>query len=199
MGLSYKNDYRYAGSRLRDSIVSHNGLPVYVMSVDNDGLCRLYNTEVYGERDYGYVPLDELDLTPINLGYVNADLYGFGEKRAYFIQRTPKRRDWRQGLRETSLIIDGEGSRAGVAKLLSCLTQTMKGDYPSIDDACSMLDKGSPIVAFSRKFAISSDGALMYKRHKVGTLNKLTKEVLLLDNFFFLKEFLEEALNEKAA
>lgn len=80
----------YAQSRLMDTVVRVNGNPVIVV-----GIADLAHIEVQTliKSRRKTVTMQDLDLEPVELGYVNYN------GCAIYASRKPKRQDWRQGLR----------------------------------------------------------------------------------------------------
>ena len=171
----------YARSRLLDTIVLHKGEPVLV-DVVLDGSALFSRLGVGGT---GTCPLSELDLSPIQLGYFNS------EDSAHYLQRVPKRRDWRQGLRGNNVNMPRWLNR-GVVELC-------KGTYPSFEEACDLVECGVESVAFSLKFAVSEGGRVVYKGSKfVGDIQQLLpgREAELRPQYEYLAEALKEAIGE---
>src|ERR1700754_2631417 len=94
----YGHDYVYAQTRIQGTVlrVLATGEPVYVVQVSGDGRCACVPIDLdWGDRNNNiYLQVDELDMHPVPLGYVNCA----GE--ATYLMRVPMRRDWKQGLRQ---------------------------------------------------------------------------------------------------
>ena len=175
--MRYDTD-EYARSRLLNTIVLHKGKPVEVGHIE-DGKAIL---QVLGAGGVIKAPLSELDLSPIRLGYVN---HGGG---AHYLKRLPKRRDWRQGLRDNN-INKPELLHLGVARLC-------EGTYPSFKEACAMVEIDHHCVAFSRQFAVDDEGEVEYRgSSNVGHLDE-GLGVDLLQQYEYLAEALKEAMYE---
>ena len=177
----------YARSRLLHTIVLHEGKPVEVGHIEG-GKAILQHLK---DGTTVNVQLSEIDLTPIRLGYFN---HG-GD--AHYLKRLPKRNDWRQGLR---------GNNVNMPRLLNTgVIELCKGTYPSFEEACDMVEDGHDCVAFSRQFAIGSDGDLEYRGSflvghtkegdVVGGVCRLETPVLV-DKYKYLAEALKEAMDE---
>ena len=121
MTVSYDNDYEYAHAKLSGSIVRHKGQPVTVFSVNEEGAAIKNHITLL----CNCVPLEELDLTPVPLGYVNL---GDG---ANYLTRIPHR-SWKQGVRFGSLHTFSKYvcnfSVEGIE-----LTNTILGRYPKLE------------------------------------------------------------------
>ena len=177
--MRYDTD-NYARSRLLNTIVLYEGDPVEIEHV-GDGLA-VYTKLKGGGADRCH--LSSLDLTPIRLGYFNHD----GD--AYYLKRLPKRHDWRQGLR---------GNNVNMPRLLNQgVVALCKGTYPPFERACSMVEDGHSVVAFSRQFAIDSSGDLEYRgNYIVGGVQNLPlgHTVDLTPEYSYLAEALKEAID----
>lgn len=173
----YGDDWRYAASRLNGTIVRLvSGEPIKVLDInDTDEVV----VRVLGTRDNKVVKLNELDCSPVPLGFVNSP-HG-----AQFVMRVPKRRDWRQGMRRENTKVVGPSGRYSELYL----KRAILGVYPSFKYASSRKSKGK-LTAWHRHWAIDSKGGLFYKAHGcVGSY---------IDGDFKLKvkwEYLREYLN----
>lgn len=180
---------QYAGTRLRESIVRFKGEPVFVLQVGAKGgkvafqtLARAEDHELAG---IGECTLQDLDINPVPLGYVNE------AKFAYYVSRCPVREDWRQGLRKNTMrTIPG-----GINVNFKFLRQTILGKYPNLKDALKLVnDRERESVAFSRSFAISRGGILHHKgQWQVGEIDE--RGYTLLPKFQWVEEALNEELN----
>lgn len=167
----------YANSRLADTIVKLDGMPVRVLNVDDNKECNVHNLK---DGMNLIVPLDKLDLTPIKLGYANINGVG-----AVYISRVPKREDWRQGLRPKN-VTHGNFLDEAVVYLL-CEA------YPTRDEALHISSEVGMPQAFSREFGVDGEGTILYKgRAEVGEIEG--GEAHLYDRFKYLEQLLEEYL-----
>lgn len=172
--MNYLGDYVYANSRLRDTVVrTAAGVLVYINVVRGDGTVQgnyVTNHRVYN----GHV--DKLNVDPIPLGYVNS-----GSVPVY-IERVPKRRNWRQGL--TLEVLEYKGGRLDHPYPL-IQDFLVKNKYPSFEHCAQ---HGG---AWCRKFAVKA-GTLQYKGNQVGAV---VDGVAILDQRHkYLQESLEETL-----
>ena len=144
----------YARSRLTDTVIRHKGEPFHVVSVfSNRKKIRVVGFLLSNRQELD-VPLEECDLTPVPLGYVN-----FGAS-SYYTMRMPMRNDWRQGLRYINLVDVNGRQFNGVG--YETFVNTIKGEYPSFLQATEeVIEKESR--AFHRDFAIKNDGTIVYK------------------------------------
>lgn len=184
----YEDDIEYADKRLRNTVVSlRNRNPFWVETVTQKGGKILCSGVDLTTEETLTTSLSNIDLTPIRLGFVNTDT------SAIFVCRKPMRKDWRQGLSETSTVLYGENSsRFRKTHLVQCALNR----YPTLAEA--LLQVKNKVVfssAFSRDFAItgkSSDLGLVYRKYLVG---KIIKGNVVLDkDKFFLQEHLDEAM-----
>lgn len=187
--LNYGEDWDYAGARLRDSLVrTVNGEPLFVYAVRDDlsvsgCLLNSHNQEIT-------VGLDDLDLSPVPLGYVNKD------RSVSYVSRSPCRH-YKQGL--TNYTMNVRGSPVSLTSRF--LANTIMGKYPSLE--CVMEDiltEESRAQAFSRNFCVrkleGSKPALLYKSVPVGLISwnsdACRANFSLNDDCQYLNEVLEE-------
>lgn len=150
MSVKYK-DNMYANDRLTGTIVRHNNIPVYIDRVSGDGWA-------YGHSLGGGVPKviqvqqEELDLTPVPLGNVNE------LDSVLFVQRMPKRRDWRQGLRRSNMnVTTVVGLPRDVNLTGRGIVKTIMGIYPHVEECLEMVLCEEVLGrAFSRYFSVGS-------------------------------------------
>jgi hypothetical protein len=184
----YNDNVEYASQRLAGTIVRVGEVPVYVSSVfetRQEGiLCKIQELQDT-EDDSKFVSVDNLNLEPVPLGYVN---YG---PSSYYMVRKPMRNDWRQGLRRgNSAFIGDEGFYELPHQELN---QTILGKYPKVKDALALVKtRIKDKVAFSRDFAVGYDKTLHYKGRRVGTFDK---QMTLDKKYFYLNEYLQETLD----
>lgn len=194
MSLNYENDYNYANTRLVDSLVRlEDGSPFYVLTVQNDGyVIGIVNNNHKELR----VPIKDLNLEPVKLGYMNS------KRKAGYLMRIPERK-WKQGLRERNIY-----SKDGVTvNILSPnLFNTIRGIYPSLKDCVDYLYNDEVLSsAFSRDFSVYTKGAskkiyLRYKYFTVGKVDLVGGVALpkLDNNFDYLNECMNEVLDKNA-
>lgn len=166
----------YADSRLASTYVRMGKDVVWVDRVFEDLTCAVRNVK---EMEFKNVLLSELNLQSMPLGYVNTP------GGAYFLARIPKRRDWRQGLRENNVnhpFLLGMG-----------LLQPVNNLYPTFKEGLEILGEKDRDyrVAFSRDFAMSLN-TLHYRDECVGVIKGDVPT--LLGGYYYLDEALKEAL-----
>lgn len=177
----YGKDYNYAGTRLAESIVrlASNGEPVYVHFIENNG-----NTQVTIMKDgeNKFVHCDDLDCSPIRLGYVNHN------NGASYIQRMPMRRDWKQGARNNNCVSSNIRLN-GIP--YEQLRKTVLGEYPTFIQAATTNRR----CAFARHWATHRK-VLLYKEQEVGSIETINgnKVPILKDEFKHLQEYLTELI-----
>lgn len=186
----YGTDYAYAQTRIQGTIVRLlDGTPVYVLSVGN-GPCSVLDIR-HGLRNFDEavnVDLDDLDLRPVNLGYVNDPVDGHTSINAEYYIRIPKRRDWKQGLRGENCKGSGHGWRHLSMK---SLRKTILGDFPSFNQALAKAKKHGIIVAWHRHWA--TDGHTVYYRNNESVGSVEGKSVSLEPRNKYLTEALEDS------
>lgn len=197
----YGKDFQYASTRIVNTIVriAASGDPVYVHSVDRaNGLCQVTaigklnadNDFVGGADKQLMITLDELNVQPVSLGYVNFNA------NAFYLERMPIRHGPNnQGLNNENC--NSTGPRLygfPLKELVKCI----KGDYPSFESAvkntvAKKKTGNDKIIAFHRHWAVRGGVALLYKNLLlVGSINE-GKPVLHKD-YLYLKEKLESNL-----
>jgi hypothetical protein len=192
MTVSYDNEYEYAHAKLSGSIVRYRGDPVTVLGVNQEEGAAIKN---HVTQLCTCVPLEELDLTPVPLGYMNL---GNG---ANYLTRIPHR-SWKQGVRSGSISTFSKYacnfSVEGVE-----LTNTILGRYPKLEKCFELLVCGEVRArAFTRLFSLGTPGkkgfSLFYKDLWVGRMDPLkSKSVDFNSEYEYLTELLEEALDAK--
>ena len=192
MGLSYSSDPRYAADKLHNSVVSYNGWPIRVRYIDNMEVCFNF----LGDGIERFCDLEDLDLTPIKLGYVNL------ARKISYLSRIPARY-YRQGLREHILNSKGVPYR----QLDKYLNNTVRGVYPNFERCIEYtFNKDRIGAAFCRKFGLiqahpnaehKNAIKLQYRGLNVGEVDVKKDEIILDDSYLYLNETLQEIINEK--
>lgn len=178
------DDAAYARSRLVETVVMCRGLPVVVDDIRaKTAALRILNT-----NEQLIVKADELDITPVKLGYINES------NRALYLTRTPMREDWRQGLRARSIRVVGYDSKIYEPAPAS-LYDTILGIYPKLEYCFSVVKANvADSFAFSRNFALKNEGKLLYKgKWEVGHIEE-NKQYELFPKFDWVREMLDEEL-----
>lgn len=186
----------YAATRLIETVVMYKGRPVTVKNCTQFGgkIAVAYHdvvTEVGGQTF-----LDDLDLNPPVLGYVNV-----GKKNCHYITRMPMRKDWKQGVRKNNIT-----TYNGIAPDISMkhLANTIMNQFPSIADTVknlSSLVKGGykGAMAFSRDFAADTYGVVWYKDvFKIGTIDLTNGGIKIDPKYEWTREALMDAVGEIA-
>lgn len=172
----------YAANRLNETMVMLNGRAFFVNHIDiEEAVVTGIVYEPMAKR--AHCQLHELDITPVQLGYVNDDV------ACTYLVRAPMREDWRQGLRHNSMRTS-DGRRADHISWNS-IAATVENKFPSIKEAIQQV-ADRMLVAFSRSFAISNQGGVFYKDMFVGNIDLFTGTITLLPKFEWLNETLEE-------
>lgn len=181
----YGNDYRYAISRLEGTIVRHGNVPVIVEGweeeAEKDGM--FYVREL-GKDQNKLVKFEELNLTPVPLGYVNF------AGRANYMVRKPMRNDWRQGMRASNCTtLNGMPTNRIPYEEVG---KTILNQYPSLEKAIEMVRRVHS-VAFHREWAVFHSGTVYYKgKKKVGFIDN--GKVVLNEEYTYLAEALSEVV-----
>lgn len=179
----YGTDYNYAATRLNETVVRHEGELVEVMRVDGDnGTTSVVNVVTGSEQR---VPLAELDVSPLSLGYINH------QGTATYVVRQPKRRDWRQGTRRGNLTTLRGLGMGNIA--YGMLARTVKGEFPSFTKVLKSHLTVKDSIAFHRDWAVARNGDLLYK--SVGKVGLVADgEPQLATKYAYLDEALKEAV-----
>lgn len=208
--IGYADDVEYARSRLVETIVRVGGVPVLVNVIE--GKNAVHCTDLT-TGNLITVKLKDLDINPVPLGYANV------HNVALYVVRTPKRQDWRQGLRQNTIRVtslkqnvappipaldDAPIARPRAAPRLerafainyTDLVPTIMGTYPKVDEVFDKFKakKNMSSHAFSRNFAITRLGDLIFKG--VFSVGKISpkKDYELERKYDFVRELLEEEL-----
>lgn len=186
MSWSYGDDYEYANSRVSDTIITHNGKPFYVYEIRADLNAYGYYLNQTPD-DSILVQCQEIDLTPVRLGYANAD-------QVVYVSRIPARR-YKQGLRRDCVNKVKMGG-AGYGHNLSDITlfELIMGVYPPFKDVLFKARTQGVGGAWARSWAMDVKLRVWYKgTDHVGNVS--AEGVLKLKpEFEFLKEAFEESL-----
>lgn len=189
---NYGEDYSYASTRLRDTVVLDlDGAPLYISDITQEGgIVGGY----LGDLSYCIPPidhlnlhLDDVDTSPFKLGYINQG------GRAQFAERTPTRY-YKQGMNRNNVHSDANIYGAGVRK-------TIVGEYPSLSECMELVSCGEKLSwAFSRNFCVSGGEELnlLFRDEVVGKCLVLgERDVIpqLSEEFNFLSEMLQEEYN----
>lgn len=192
MTVSYENDWEYASAKLGGSIVRYEGYPVWVIDVNDEGVSI---DKIPSSGKSLRTQLCDLDLTPITLGFIN------GNSTCSYVQRVPKRNDWKQGVRAANLIgLSGSSSQLNINSV--DFVNTVLNKYPSIENCMEYIECGEcDSRAFNRRFSLGlllKEGfSLFYKEYKIGYLDPVRAKSYILDKqYFYLKELLEESLSD---
>lgn len=183
MCIDYGKDYNYAHSRLNGSWVKFNGSFVYILSVSNSGVVDYLDKN---SKD-GKCHLRELDLTPIQLGYINF------KRASKYVVRLPVR-SYRQGIRRQNVSIL-EGASRNQVELGKYFWDCLESGYKKLDHCIESVYNGEKTsLSFCPDFCVRGDSNNMHLDYKGKECGKVDtgKQLLILDNKYnFLKESLE--------
>lgn len=175
----------YARSRLNGTIVRTDDRAVRVETISGRGkvVCTVLRTDEMIE-----VKWNNLDITPVPLGYVNSG------GSAFYLTRIPMRRDWKQGLRGNNM---GTSNGRLLERLSDrVLAKTIENTYPSFKEVFeTMVKEGGAILsrAFSRNFSITNRLEIEYKgRFSIGKIDEANSTYELYPKFDWAREALEE-------
>jgi len=172
---------------LESSIIQWKGEPIYVSNVSRGKL----EARASDNKQLSIELKDPaLDFSPVPLGMCNRD------GRAFFITRKTGRQ-WCQGLtsenfKAYSLLTNSFVSTSILMGDLKCMFATVKGEYPSLEEATNLLEKKeTEVVAFSRMFAVDKEFKLYYRTENVGVLNDDLSPVFLRNRGYLKEVFYE--------
>ena len=125
--------------------------------------------------------LDQLDISPVPLGYVNIP------NNSYYVTRRPIRGYWKQGLGGGNIWYK---NRLDVDYNYRNLVPTIQGVYPTFREALEEVRGEAVRKAFSRQWCLKKEGksppALEYRGEKVGTydgnINLIAKKAYLIED-----------------
>lgn len=194
MAISYEDDSEYAHAKVSDSVIMVEGRPAYVVNVVRGVLTYQQLYPNIGQNLA--IPLKDVDLTPVKLGYANLE-----QGEALYLTRLPAR-SWKQGLIERNIISSNLAGGRRFPVNSSAVCECMMGKYPSLSKVIEFLfNDEATSMAFSRDFALAKPKKpngklqLFYKGLlEVGELDPLknTKTPVLLERHSYLRETLEE-------
>lgn len=184
------DNHRDATMRLEGTIITYQGRASLVKQV-NDNLSLVLERLHDGKGFFDISQRDEeLLLRAPCLGYVNIP------EKAVFAMRTPARM-WKQGLHVRSIRYKNILRPFAVDN--TSLAKCLDNDYPTFEKALESFKSTNPFkpdiphsIAFSRRWAVTKDGNLLYKGDEVG---KLKDKPMLSDKYIWLAEDLQETLD----
>ena len=172
------DDAGYARTRLIGTTVMHKRKPVKVLSIDYEMIATVVTTTNKTRNVRSSVPLEELNLLNLQLGFVNHN------GRANFLARRTLRYDWRQGLRPNNV----SSTYGGVSDKLIGLALMHR--YPTFEKA---LESGANSCAWCEDFAINSDMSIVWRYDVVGKF--VDGSIRLKPKFYFLSSAIKESIN----
>jgi hypothetical protein len=160
--MNHYTNQVYAAGRLEGTVVNTvDGEPVYIENVKEDE----YVIRSLSLLQLKRVKPNQIDLTPVKLGWCNVD------GTAYYLSRVPVRK-WKQGLHPENIAVDGVhkfGASLPFELVSLGLHNTIKGVYPSYQ---GLVKNGVPHkkAAFHRSWAMDYNKSLWYKGRIVGSI-----------------------------
>lgn len=219
MSLSVKYEsVNDAQMRLQHTVVLYDGEPVYITGVSQvgpddpkDDIYRVYAAPLPFVPDRNgnqkeafrkFISSRKFDLAPFPLGFMNKN------DTTYYLSRQCKRQQ-KQGLSDNTIgVVDMssfEGKGKGLPRRAFTVSNlvtypefldTIKGRYPSLEEATALLQGDANAVAFSRVFALVKDqdlDDLIYLYHKTDKVGFILDGQLKLSK---AARCLKEALQE---
>jgi len=170
---------------LSGSYVKYKGRAVLVRDVTEDMLAICVDVSTGKSKE---IPVNDLDLSPFVLGYV----YSERLNKCFYVERIPSR-SWRQGLTSENCRAIGGGFFFSSADSYT-LIDLFSNIYPSIQEAYAIAASKRREVPFNSEFTIDLDKVIRYKTKVIGEW--YDSKFYLMSKFSFLKEMLEESVNE---
>lgn len=155
----------YARGRLVGTIVRVGGKAAHIDELTKTTV--KYTDFIEGRA--ALAKIDEMDITPVPLGYCNT--MGLST----YLVRYPVRQDWKQGLRHKTLKTIGPKELRITSDMIPWVDvfKTINGMYPKFLEVVKHLhdDRGLRSEAYCRDFAIYQDMTIMYKEQfTIGTV-----------------------------
>lgn len=193
--VNYEDDWKYADTRLRDTVLLAKNIGAVYIHYINE-LC-IAKVSLICDLDTALeVPLSEIITVTPEMGFVNLTDKGI----CTYSSRKPTR-FYKQGLKQSNISC----GKFYFSVHSPYFGNTLNCNYPDLlDCANSILTEEVREKAFSRQFALvkSKDGDffnLLYRGFIVGdvfiNVGDTPYNIKLYDNFYFLKETLEESFN----
>lgn len=186
--MMFFNEARYARQALANCLVRVGEAPVWIEDINEDFSTSFYYPMNGKRSDIADITkVKDLNVEPVPLGYINIGT------QASYCKRVPCRR-WKQGLSRESLDIRAMGINILKTKNFS---NCILGKYPSLPKSLDLLGERQTSIAFERSWAVQVgivEPSLLYKGKYVGIVKD--GRPVLVDKFDYLKEILEEIVNE---
>jgi len=171
---------------LQGSLVKWGDKIVKVLYVEESGLVGLQTSQ-----GAAVAPYHELDLTPIELGYV----FSPSHNQPLYLERMPTRQ-WRQGLTISSLRDrEGYGVLQRAEPSIDYIKRLGKRRFPGVFRALRLAKKLRTTIPFHKHYAIDYNGLVSYKTKVVGSFSTIDKRFIVLEPYSFLSYELEEIQN----
>lgn len=191
----YPNDnVAYAYGRLVQTIIRYEGKAVEVVDVQlvaRDRPLRIISSVIL-TGEIVSDSIDNYDLTPVKLGWVN----NYNNLTTSYLTRAPVRQDWRQGFRPHTarvFVRPMDGRKVDVFDK-HAIAKTIEGQFPPFGEVISKLKKNrikGTALAWCRDFSMTAMGEIMYKMYgKVG--NFIDGTILLDEQYVWVEESLRE-------
>lgn len=171
--------------RYAKAVVMYKRKPVKVKKIGPDGQMRIL--DLFSQREET-VPFSLKDFTPpaLRIGFVNVN------GSVVYVTRNPIRR-YKAGLSSENTSVatlrvhypDGEGLTLHKVQEMECieLADALLNKYPSKRKCVNHLLQFRGAMAFDKQFAITSDMAVLYKKHIVGEINAGSLEITFYDGY----------------
>ena len=186
------DDFEFAKGRLNGTIVRKGNIPIIIDQMSQNKI--YYRTLItHSEGIINFTP-NCVNIKPVDLGYINT------EEGCNYLVRIPRRR-WKQGL-------DSQGVRAmyesnlmeiSLGGLHPELARTIRGKFPSLNEAMDKANRAGVPVAWCREFAVKRRGDdtffLLFKGSNIGYISlRENYAVNLKTRKQYLNEYVRGAL-----
>lgn len=192
-GVNYGKDNDYAETRIRNTILKtvYNTV-VLVENFDYDE-GKFYCRDLIATSGV-YLDLEELDMNPVELGFVNSP------NSTDYITRMPVRH-YKQGL--TAHSYKGKGFPHKNTFATTSMAMCILGIYPKLIDCVESVSCGEAVSkGFSRNFSIlntGEDNVLTFRGDYVGSVHFNSDNGLLQNRLDKKYNFLQEMLEYETA
>ena len=169
---------------LHGSIVLHKGEPVYISRVRKGMQAECWPVGK-GDEEPHLVPVQELDLQPIRLGYV----FQSSIRKTMYIERLPTRA-WRQGITRSNCRARGDIGFRMPHYDSRFMKEIIKPTYISLNKAARKARKHGIEIPFCRTMSVDSSSLIRYKTKIVGEYTD--KKIHLMKRYTYLAELIKE-------
>jgi hypothetical protein len=188
--VHFDGDYKYGYSRVADTFLYHKERKELLKVLEPaENFTKLVMSAV--DNDTLVCNWDEFSFAPPKLGLINT------LESSFYVEKIPKRNDWRQGLRSTQFQVTSadRSVRNWLYDQWKWVNRALKDPFPSLPEAIWQLEEYAETRAISRYFSVTRDFELRYRnRLTVGVITD-NDALLLNTNFFWLEDQLKNEVD----